>query len=199
MMTHMSPIPIGVYENINFEEHEYFENEIPYELETQWGKRSDTKFVLENTKLKQWIEEQINDYALNCLATNQKLRITQSWCLKNQQKTSQLFRHIHPNSIVSGAYYINCLDNSAPLKIEPQSCFSDNRIAWEKDQDLLKKQPWLWQYYEFPVRKGRLYVFPSNLYHYVDPTIIDNRCVISFNTWFNSPIGSVDNLTYLNF
>jgi len=199
MILQMSPTPIGVYENFNYDEHDFFENQIPYEPKTEWGERSKDKYILKSSNLQSWIQDQINDYSINCLATKQKLKITQSWCIRNKNQSAKLFRHIHPNSIVSGAYYINCSEVSSCLRIEPQSCLnSDRRILWEYDDNLFQDQPWLWQYYEFFPKIGRLYIFPSNLYHYIESkSNIDNRCVISFNTWFSSPIGSIENLNYL--
>ena len=198
MILNIPSVPIGVYENNNQEEHSYFINKIEYEALTEWGQRSCNKFLLDETNLKIWIESKIQDYAKLCLATNQKLLITQSWTLKNENRESKLFKHTHPNSIISGAYYLKCNNQSSHLKIEAQNCFTPERITWDKDPSLFRDQPWLWQYFSYPPKIGRLYLFPSNLTHYVDPEIDnDTRCVLSFNTWFNDPIGNVENLTFL--
>jgi len=196
-INHIASIPIGVYENNSFEEHDYFYNLEYHDDDKNFSKSKDTN-VLTNTKLKIWIQECINDYSYNCLATAQKLNITQSWCLKHFNREAKVYHHTHPNSIISGAYYIKCKPNSSSLFIKSPSVLARGQIEWNKEKKLIKDQFWLWKNYEIFPKEGMLVLFPSNLEHYVEKKIDkDNRCVLSFNTWFNGPIGDKENLTLL--
>ncbi len=194
----ISPIPIGSFQNSDFSEHQQFLN-LKYNP-TLDGLQSDDTYVLESyaPKLKEWIQNCIQQYVKNCLASTQKLKITQSWCIKHEGTTSRLHQHKHPNSFISGAYYIKCTQESNGITFFSNSLLSDNQFEWEKNQNLLMSQHWLWREYPYQICEGKLIVFPSNLMHYVrESNIQDYRCVLSFNTWFDGNIGTPRLLTEL--
>ncbi len=194
----ISPIPIGVFQNSNFDEHCELIN-LKYN-QTQDGGQSDDTYVLNSyaKNLKLWIESCISEYTINCLATYQKLKITQSWCVRHNNQISRLHQHKHPNSFISGAYYVECSENSNGITFFSNSIISDNQFEWEKDNNLLMNQHWLWREYPYQVQKGKLIIFPSNLMHYVKEShVLDNRCVLSFNTWFVGDVGTHNLLTEL--
>jgi len=194
----ISPIPIGSFQNTDFSEHQQF-LDLKYNP-TPDGLQSDDTYVLEShaPKLKVWIESCIQDYMQSCLASTQKLKMTQSWCVKHDGMISRLHQHKHPNSFISGAYYIKCTHASNGITFFSNSPLSDNQFEWEKDSNLLMSQHWLWREYPYQVCEGKLILFPSNLMHYVKESITkDYRCVLSFNTWFDSTIGTPGLLTEL--
>ena len=196
-INHIASIPIGVYENNCFDEHDYFYNLEYHDNDKHFSRTKNTN-IIENTKLKTWIQECINDYSYNCLATIQKLHITQSWCLKHFNREAEVYHHTHTNSIISGAYYIECNTNSSSLHFRSPSILARNQFDWQKKRRLLETQSWLWKNYEVFIKKGMLVLFPSNLEHYVEKKLDkDNRCVLSFNTWFDGPMGDEENLTLL--
>jgi uncharacterized protein (TIGR02466 family) len=194
----ISPIPIASFQNNDFSEHQQFLN-LKYNP-TLDGLQSCDTYVLESyaPKLKEWIEDCIENYVKSCLASTQKVKITQSWCIKHDRMISRLHQHKHPNSFISGAYYVKCTQESNGVTFFSNSLLSDNQFEWKKDQNLLMSQHWLWREYPYHVCEGKLILFPSNLMHYVkESTIQDYRCVLSFNTWFEGTIGDSMLLTEL--
>jgi uncharacterized protein (TIGR02466 family) len=140
--------------------------------------------------LKNWIFENTRRYAYEYLGISQRLRFTQSWCVKHDiGETQSLRSHRHPNSIISGAYYVSATENSSELQIskdEPTGNYP--YIVYEKEVD----RPWLQDSVSFSVKTGRLILFPSNTNHTVHNKAVANegRCVLAFNTWFDEPIGN---------
>ena len=87
--------------------------------------------------------------------------------------------HIHPNSLFSGAYYVKATPNSGRLQvIDPRPGAQQVMPARKKEK--LPSELWRESYYE-PV-PGRLIVFPSWLWHQVEPNQSnDIRISVSFN------------------
>lgn len=148
-----------------------------------------------------WIHGQISSYAREMLGISQKLQFTQSWCLKHDAGQIQTVHpHRHPNSIISGAYYVYATENSAQLKITKDSASGNYPyIEWDKDEQIVANSPWMHDWTYFDVKTGRLILFPSNTEHTVVDKMVDNevRCVLSFNTWFEEQIGTESRYTLL--
>ena len=198
------PIPIGFGYNEDFldEEHNHLVN-IDYHLHEEYKMIiSQNKFIL-NTEpieqLKQFIQEQINEYALKTLGTDQPLKITQSWCTKHDNIPQKTFGHVHQNSIVSGTYYISADENSEGITFYKNTDYNDRYVTWQTKNELMEKYYWNWRWCKFPVRTGLLVLFPSHLKHAVDGFAIQNnlRCSLAFNTWFERPIGNQNDLSLL--
>jgi len=106
------------------------------------------------------------------------LRITQSWV--NYTKKGQFHhKHRHPNSFISGVYYIETTD--------------DDRIYFHNDRTpMIEILPNLWNSWNsktwwIEAKKGSLVLFPSSLEHNVEVVNTDEtRISLSFNTF---PIG----------
>lgn len=158
-------------------------------------------YVLDNNvpNLREWIQTNLDTYASYALSTDQKLKITQSWCLKHYNITQQVFPHSHPNSIISGAYYVAADEKSSKLKFHRTGVSTYPSIQWEMDPKKSKDAPWNWDWQKIPVTTGRLVLFPSHMTHSVEAELTnhDIRCVLSFNTWFEGSIGSADRFTML--
>lgn len=189
--------PVVTFDNLNYqkEDHDYLLN-ITYEnVPSEYHTVSIGDKVLDGVpNLKNWILKNLQEYSVNTLSTNQPLKITQSWCIKHNPGSYQkLHKHMHYNSIISGAYYVEALPDTQPIRFHraPHS-FSAPTIFWPKDQELEKTQPWNWEWHEISVKTGRLVLFPSYLHHSVESTALSKnlRCVLSFNSWFEGPIGS---------
>lgn len=138
--------------------------------------------VLKGTQLVDIINQQLAVYKHNILGYGDKveLKITQSWLNYNRAGEAH-HRHNHPNSIVSGVFYVQ-LDsesseflvhrhmNSAALIIDP---LPDHRTEWNTD------------YMTFQPKAGDLYLFKSQTLH----SVTQNRSAmprisLSFNTFF---------------
>ena len=87
--------------------------------------------------------------------------------------------HIHPNSFFSGAYYVKAQPNSGRLH------FLDPRLGVQQcmppmKKGILPRELWREGYYD-PV-PGRIIMFPSWLWHRVEPNKSnDTRISVSFN------------------
>ena len=190
------PTPIAILDIplIPHEDHNFLLN-VEYIITPHNFNRSKNTYILKDreTELTRWIQTQIDIFALEVLATKSKLKITQSWCLKHTNQKQQVHSHAHPNSIISGAYYVQAPLNSQSIKFSKQP---NTIIKWETDHSQLQSAPWAWDWNEFPIATGRLILFPSHLYHSVEGTLIneDTRCVLSFNTWFDGTFGNQEEL-----
>lgn len=199
-VTFTSGIPIATFKNKNQSEHqELFE--LDYcPMSSENALQTVDNYVLDSNApiLKEWIESCIKEYVRNYLASHQKLKITQSWCLKHDGIQSRLGGHFHPNSFISGAYYIKCTEISNGITFLCDSILSNSLFEWEFDNILFPQQNWLWREYPLAVDQGTLVLFPSQLTHFVRPSNgEDSRCVLSFNTWFDGTIGNARLLTEL--
>jgi uncharacterized protein (TIGR02466 family) len=116
--------------------------------------------------------------------------ITQSWL--NYTETNQYHhKHEHPNSLVSGVFYINCHKEHDKIKF-----FNDNykTIKLEvKDWNMWNSESW-W----FPVKTGDVILFPSSLTHMVETKQGNNtRISLAFNVFIKGTVGNNKNLTEL--
>jgi len=117
------------------------------------------------------------------------LRITQSWV--NYTKKGQFHhKHRHPNSFISGVYYIETTDV--------------DRIYFHNDQaPMIEIVPNLWNSWNsktwwIEAKKRSLVLFPSSLEHNVEVVNTDEtRISLSFNTFPIGDMGEEINLTGL--
>jgi uncharacterized protein (TIGR02466 family) len=116
--------------------------------------------------------------------------ITQSWL--NYTETNQYHhKHEHPNSLVSGVFYINC--NEEHDKIKFFSNKYSNIKPEVKDWNIWNSESW-W----FPVKTGDVILFPSSLTHMVETKQGDNtRISLAFNVFIKGTVGNNKNLTEL--
>jgi uncharacterized protein (TIGR02466 family) len=197
------PTAIGVVDNDNFDDHSEIldlEYGVTEGSHGQFETSTDT-YVLDNhvPNLRNWIQHQLDNYSQYALSTHQKLKFTQSWCLKHNDTRQEVFPHSHPNSIISGAYYIEADEDSANLTFHRKATNMSPSVVWEMDQEMMAEAPWNFHWKKIASKRGRLVLFPSQLMHSVDGEIpIDGtRCVLSFNTWFEGGIGNDDKLNRL--
>jgi uncharacterized protein (TIGR02466 family) len=116
--------------------------------------------------------------------------ITQSWL--NYTETNQYHhKHAHPNSLVSGVFYINCHKEHDKIKF-----FNDRYQTIKpevKDWNVWNSESW-W----FPVKTGDIILFPSSLTHMVETKQGDNtRISLAFNVFIKGIVGNNKNLTEL--
>ena len=152
-------------------------------------------YILNNKEFKTLKEEldlRIQDYfdKIICPANNITPYITQSWL--NYTETNQYHhKHAHPNSLVSGVFYINCDDQFDKIKFFNENY---NTIKLEtKDWNLWNSKSW-W----FPVKTGDIIMFPSSLTHMVETKQGDNtRISLAFNVFIKGTVGDNKSLTEL--
>lgn len=123
--------------------------------------------------------------------TDVELYITQSWL--NYTKAGQYHHlHSHPNSVLSGVFYINAIDD----KITFHRKDHDYIFEFETDKyELFNSRSWF-----FEVKTNDIFLFPSTLQHNVetvDDKRKDVRISLAFNTFFRGHVGDNVKLTEL--
>jgi uncharacterized protein (TIGR02466 family) len=143
--------------------------------------------------IKKELDLKVQDYFDKVIspANNITPYITQSWL--NYTETNQYHhKHAHPNSLVSGVFYINCHEEHDKIKF-----FNDNykTIKLEvKDWNIWNSESW-W----FNVKTGDVILFPSSLTHMVETKQGDNtRISLAFNVFIKGTFGNNKNLTELH-
>lgn len=113
-----------------------------------------------------------------------ELRIGTMWSIINPPGSSNQ-AHIHPGCQWSGVYYVQAPENSGNIN------FTDPRTAnlmFQPKYLPRKKRPkHCWSKVHFTPTAGKLIIFPSWLYHAVNPNLsteespMSDRVIISFN------------------
>ena len=154
---------------------------------------SKNKFVLNDPdlfNLKQFIDESIKQYLHDVLDENTQLNVTQSWLNKTLKNEGHHF-HCHPNSYLSGVFYVKTNDDDKITfyKNDPRNNYykpvvnnwnSANSPSW-----------WL------PTPQNSLIIFSSDLHHSVPKTLNDERISLSFNTFPIGSLGTEESTSYL--
>lgn len=152
-------------------------------------------YILRKKQLKglnKFIEDSVNTYFQQIYApkTDVELYVTQSW-LNFSEKGQFHHKHAHPNSFLSGVFYIEAdptkdkiyffKEGYSQIKFEPKEWNLSNSDSW-------------W----FEVATKKMVVFPSSLTHMVQTVEAENtRISLAFNTFFKGTCGLNENLTEL--
>ena len=156
--------------------------------------RSESGYIFEYplfAELKKTINDHIKEY-VNIVYPNSNIDvyITQSWA--NFTEPNQYHhKHSHPNSFISGVFYVNAIKNEDMIKfykdLPPIFQINHNQSNNYNSQDVA-----------ILVETGDLVLFPSNFTHNVPPTTSkETRISISFNTFIRGNIGDQDSSTAL--
>jgi len=161
----------------------------------QGNMRTKDSYVLEHKTLKN-LKKDLNQKIINyfneviCCNNAALPYITQSWI--NYTKENQFHhRHAHPNSYVSGVFYID-----ADKGVDKINFFRSGHSVF---------RPAVTQFNIFnsttaayPIQGGNVIIFPSSLHHGVDAKKGTNmRTSLSFNVFFKGTFGSNDELAEL--
>lgn len=156
---------------------------------------SENKYLLNDKKLmplRRFIEKSSHDYfmATHNPKNDVRLKITQSWL--NWSKPGQFHhKHAHPNSLVSGCFYVNAHKDSDKIFFYKDG-YKPFRLP-PVDWNLYNSESW-W----FPVGTGDLVLFPSSLTHMVEPVNgNDTRISLAFNLFPIGELGDENELTAL--
>jgi uncharacterized protein (TIGR02466 family) len=190
------PTPVAVFS---------FDQELT-EIEKQFVMTQETRQSMGNTmtvnvdilknsnlsRLTQFIQQSLNLYFENIYKpkTPCSVEITQSW-INYTRPGEYHHRHDHPNSLLSGVYYIDVDDNQ-------DSIFFFNREFRQiqivpSEHNMFNSDSW-----QFPVKTNNLIIFPSSMPHMVTTTKSSKtRISLAFNTFVKGEIGSTTGLTDL--
>lgn len=155
---------------------------------------SKDRFILRNSilaDLKEFFQNSLNHYFKEVIAPSKEaeLYITQSWV--NYTKKGQWHHaHEHPNSIISGVFYIQSDELD---KIYFENNQYRQIIFPTQNFNVFNSRSW-W----LEATQGRLLLFPSSLRHNVNTVETDHtRVSLSFNTFAKGMIGAPEDLTLL--
>tara|TARA_B100000586_G_C20093779_1_gene421364 strand:- start:277 stop:900 length:624 start_codon:yes stop_codon:yes gene_type:complete len=141
-------------------------------------------------KLKQFCEDHIKIYVENIISPKEEVKfyITQSWINKTRSNEEHHL-HTHPNSIISGVFYIRTVE-------EDKISFGDPnwRIKERVKFQMRTSNTWNTEVMNINVTKNDLILFPSWLDHFVpqNPQATTDRISLSFNTFFRGNLGNED-------
>jgi uncharacterized protein (TIGR02466 family) len=156
--------------------------------------RSEDGYILNDPmfgELKEFIKLNIKEYLSKIYGNiDLDVYITQSWANCTEPKQFH-HKHRHPNSFISGVFYINAVNGKDMIKFHnDKSSFFDIRTEKANNynsQDVV-----------ILVETGDLVLFPSNFVHEVPPTTSkETRISIAFNTFIRGHIGDNDFSTAL--
>jgi len=153
-------------------------------------------YVLNNPafkNIKSFLEQCCADYLkkIICPKNDISLYITQSWI--NYTKQNQFHHmHNHPNSIVSGVFYIDCDEETDQIQ------FSTFDRKQQIKPSILNYNKWNSDTWWLPSKKGKLIMFPSSTIHQVNPkTSSGLRVSLSFNTFYSGKLAEDKDLSQL--
>jgi len=151
--------------------------------------------------LKENINKALKNYIYDVLMwpNSVKLEIISSWANEITKKEQYHHQHVHPNSILSGVFYLKSLEEDKILfhNNDPRNTYFD--IPIYKEYNHYNSTTW-W----LPVCENDLFIFRSDLMHSVPQNNIDNydnnyRFSLSFNTFFKNCDFSANPTTYIKF
>ena len=197
----MGILPIPVYKterelNISESESEEIKSIIEEGVHDRLGNlRSDNSYIFDNKlkKIKEFCDQHIKIYAKEIIDPKKELNfyITQSW-LNITKPGGSHFRHWHPNSIISGVFYVSTVEDDT-------ICFFNKSKTFEMLQIESNVNAYNTHVWGVSVKNNALILFPSWLEHSVERNekASSDRISISFNVFMKGTIGSENNLNEL--
>ena len=135
-------------------------------------------------ELKVFLTRALNAYFEETVkpAAGVALKITQSWV--NYTLPNHYHRkHTHPNSLVSGVFYVSALRDQDKLFFVKDDY--ERILVPAREFNMFSSNLWM-----IPVGTGDLLLFPSDLPHMVEPTTSNQtRISLSFNSFPEGVIG----------
>ena len=189
-----TPLLITKYEG-NLEQELKYINTLDWvEQKSNGNFKSKDTYLLDHEQfknIKNFIYESLNKFTKNIFQSDQRLVVTQCWANKNPPG-SKHHEHVHPNSILSGVFYLVQDKTLPPIQFAKTMQFGIKLDP--KKYNNLNSETFL-----LPCTNGELILFPSDLKHSVP---INNgkeaRLSISFNTFSVDVLGSENSLTHLD-
>tara|TARA_Y100001963_G_scaffold6595_1_gene8508 strand:+ start:53 stop:634 length:582 start_codon:yes stop_codon:yes gene_type:complete len=122
------------------------------------------------------LQEQCNEYARK-YGIKDNLELTNVWS-NIQNSSSILDEHCHPQSILSGALYLN-VDDSCAITFHNPNPYIYFTTFHERNN-------FSYEWYRYVINNGDLVLFPSWLRHGngTEVNMMNDRIVISFNTTY---------------
>ena len=163
----------------------------------EFKKITTDKYLLNGTRkpllaIQSFIEQHLKEFSTNILGINEdnaSCNITQAW-LNEYEPTAFNPAHNHTNSIISGVFYINCLE--LPNNKTDGINFVNTGHKMFQDIEVPVIQPTIFsaKMHRVSIVAGDLVLFPSSMNHSVDlnETTNQTRISLAFNTFFSGKI-----------
>ncbi len=199
MIEDIFPTPIGMYDYIkpmSEKELDFIDN-LKY-VANQGNFISDVKTLLdypEMKKLRFFFNKCLAEYITETLAPPDTVRHYITHCWANRTNLGEYHHvHKHPNSIVSGVFYIKTVNDRDFITFtkDDSQMFVPIRSSYNNYNAT---------HYDIKATERRLILFPSNLAHQVKPLEgdVETRVSISFNTFITGSIDSgISDENYIN-
>jgi uncharacterized protein (TIGR02466 family) len=144
--------------------------------------------------IKKFLDKHCKEYldTVICPKNNLELYITQSW-LNYTEADQYHHKHHHPNSMVSGVLYFDSDIKNDKILFTRSDTPQIKPVIDNTKFNLWNSDTWF-----FPVKTGRLIMFPSSTIHQVETKQGKNtRISLAFNTFYKGTIGLNSALTEL--
>lgn len=143
-----------------------------------------------NNQLFEWFGTCIEDIRKTQYINGVDLVITECWANRTP-KFKKHHLHTHPNSIISGIFYLTEHKNATTDFYIPNPwAFTDSIfMVCNNKEEIISIEPVV----------GKLVLFPSNIKHCTRPNLTnDVRMTLAFNTFFTGRIGKQSSLMNIN-
>ena len=118
-------------------------------------------------------------------------QITQSW-LTYSHKGEKMHGHKHPNSLVSGVFYIHAVEGVDNIVFTKDHSYQHFDWYPEPTSEYSGTE------YIIPVKSGDLLLFKSDVHHHFNEVQHDDeRISLAFNSWLQGAVGDEAGLTQL--
>jgi len=194
------PIPVYITEReskLDSTEKEEIEDIVKGEMRKNPENSYSQNSHIFNTKLKkikEFCEKHIQTYVKEAINPREELDfyITQSWLNVTKPGESH-HQHYHPNSIISGVFYI-ATEETDGIWFYGQPKVSEKIKITEKESNSYNSSQFF-----VDIKNHVLLLFPSSLAHGVEPNnkTTTDRISISFNTFVRGKVGDEDGLSEL--
>tara|TARA_B100000941_G_C28283556_1_gene437805 strand:+ start:48 stop:671 length:624 start_codon:yes stop_codon:yes gene_type:complete len=194
-----TPLMSFKYGKITNDENQFILKCLENTQDSVYNLRSKENYILDTGlfNLKKFFESSIKTYVETVVIGEEyddlelDFKITQSWLNKTLCNSNGHHLHNHPNSFISGVFYIQ-VDPSVDSIVFNKSSQDFFHLPI-KSYNNFNSSSW-----KVPVTNGELLLFPSSLFHQVNPVGgKKDRISLSFNTFPYGLLGHKDGLTEL--
>ena len=162
-----------------------------------WVHNSGTKtsYLLNDNRLsrvKNFINERMDDYIENVIEIKDKFVMRQSWGTITK-KGERHHLHQHPNTIFSSVFYVSSEGKKSGnfvFDFQPSGLME----RWMLNFTIKNYNPFNSNTWEYVVKTGDLIIFPAWMYHYTRKNTSDkDRIIIGANYFVEGVLGSTGN------
>lgn len=150
---------------------------------------SEDRFILRLPfmhEIKRLVEYHLDNYVKQVCGITESFEVTNSWITVNSDGVDH-YRHLHPNSIFSGTFYLQAEEGSSPIQFHGKHKLTpDFNFTWNlSEQNVYNSENWI-----VPIQTGTLTLFPSSLEHSAPKNAsINPRVCLGFNAFVRASFG----------